>query len=122
MLDKGRATAVGKQGEFHYNCPLDQHLLNFLGLDPEALVAEIKSGKGDGELLEWVMANAKNKRAPWEIEQWSAYQDKRGPDSDAETMTFFAEKVGHFSKTREDVNAWFNLLDLDDHVTFGGKA
>jgi hypothetical protein len=122
MLDKGRATAAGKQGEFHYNCPLDQHLLNFLGLDPEALIAEIKSGKGDGELLEWVMANARNKRAPWEIEHWSAYQDKRGPDSDAETIAFFAGKVGGFSKTREDVKAWFDLLDVDDHATFGGKA
>jgi Domain of unknown function (DUF5069) len=24
MLDKGRATAVGKQGAHHYNCQLDQ--------------------------------------------------------------------------------------------------
>ncbi len=122
ILDKGRATAVEKQGEFHYNCPIDQHLLNFLGLDPEALMAEIKLGKSDGELLEWIAANAKNKKAPWEIEQWSAYQDKRGPDSDAETLLFFAEKVGGFSKTREDIKTWFDLLDVDDHVTFGGKA
>jgi hypothetical protein len=122
ILDKGRATVAGKQGEYHYNCPLDQHLLNFLGLDPEALMTEIKAGKGDGELLEWIMANAKNKHSAWEIEQWSAYQDKRGPDSDAETIAFFAEKVGSFSKTREDVRGWFDLLDVDDHATFGGKV
>ena len=24
MLDKGRATIAGKNGEYHYNCPLDQ--------------------------------------------------------------------------------------------------
>ena len=23
---------------------------------------------------------------------------------------------------REDVKTWFDLVDLDDHVTFGGKA
>ena len=85
-------------------------------------MAEIKLGKSDGELLEWVTANAKNKKAPYEIEQWSAYQDKRSPDSDAETILFFAEKVGGFSKTREDIKTWFDLLDVDDHVTFGGKA
>jgi hypothetical protein len=28
--------------------------------------------------------------------------------------------VGSFSKTREDIKAWFDLLDLDDLVTFGG--
>jgi hypothetical protein len=30
--------------------------------------------------------------------------------------------VGSFSKTRRDIKGWFDLLDLDDHVTFGGKA
>jgi hypothetical protein len=121
MLDKGRATAAGKQGEFHYNCPIDQHILNFTGIDPEALMVEIKTGKGDGEILEWIQANAKHKHTPWEIDQWSAYHDKRGPDSDAETFLFFAERVGSFSKTREDIKAWFDFLDLDDLVTFGGK-
>ena len=111
-----------KQGENHYNCPLDQHLLNYLGLDPDGLMVEIKAGKGDGELLEWVFANAKRKHAAWEIDQWSSFQDKRGPDGDIETLEFFAERVGSFSKTREDIKGWFDLLDLDDHVTFGGKA
>jgi hypothetical protein len=122
MLDKARATAAGKQGEFHYNCPLDQHLINYLGIDPDALMAEVKTGKGDGDLLEWVLTNAKHQRIPLEIEQWSAYQDKRSPDSDAETLTFFAERVASFSKSRKDINTWFALLDLDDHVTFAGKA
>jgi hypothetical protein len=122
MLDKGRALANGTNGEFHYNCPIDQHVLNFIGLDPDALLVELKSGKGDGEILEWIAVNAKNKRMPWEIELWSSYHEKRGPDSDAETLPYFAEKVGAFSKTREDIKAWFDLLDTDDHVTFGGKA
>jgi uncharacterized protein DUF5069 len=45
MLDKGRATAVGKQGENQYNCPLDQRLLNFISADPDALMSEIKLAK-----------------------------------------------------------------------------
>src|ERR1700756_4073686 len=45
MFDKGRATAIGKQGEYHYNCPLDQHLLNYLGIDPDALMAEIRPAR-----------------------------------------------------------------------------
>jgi hypothetical protein len=122
MLDKGRATITGKNGEYHFNCPLDQHLLKYLDLDPEALLAELKTGKGDGEILEWVNQNAKHKHVPWEIEQWSAYHDRRGPTSDAETITFFGEKVAAFSKTRADIQTWFDLLDTDDHVTFGGKA
>src|SRR4029078_7127814 len=66
MLDKGRATLAGTNGEYHYNCPLDQHILNFAGIDPKLLLAELKKGKGDGEILDWINSNAKNRRAPWE--------------------------------------------------------
>jgi hypothetical protein len=104
MFDKGRATAMGKQGEYHYNCPLDQHLLNYLGIDPDALMAEIKAGKGDGELLEWVLANAKHNRAAWEIDEWSCFQDKRGPDGDTETLQFFAERVWVLSVRRAEIS------------------
>ena len=121
MLDKGRATIAGKNGEYNYNCPLDQHLVNFLGLDAEALRAELVTGKGDGEILEWLNTNAQHKRTPWEIEQWSEFQQRRGPDSDAETLAMFSERVGAMSKTREDIKTWGDMLDLDDYVTFGGK-
>ena len=122
ILDKGRATLAGKNGEYNYNSPTDQHLVRFLGLDLEALLEELAKGKVDGEILEWVKANAKTPRAPWEIETWSAYMEKRGPDSDAETLSAFAEYVGQHSKTREDIKTRFDALDLDDFVTFGGKA
>lgn len=122
MLDKGRATLVGKNGEFHYNCPLDQHVIKFAGFDAKKLLTELKKGKGDGEILEWINANAKQPRTPWEIQQWSDYHDRRGPDSDAETFEFFGKLASKLSKTREDIRTWADLLDLDDHVTFGGKA
>ena len=122
MLDKGRAEIASTSGEFHYNCRLDQHIINFLGFDPEALHEQLAAGKGDGEILEWINSNAKHKRSPWEIEQWSDFQQRRGPDSDAETLIFFGELLSKFSKTREDIKTWADLLDLDDHVTFGGKA
>ena len=121
MLDKGRATIAGTNGEYNYNCPLDQHLVNFLGFDAETLREQLATGKGDGEILEWIGANAQHKRTPWEIEQWSEFQQRRGPDSDAETLGMFAERVGALSKTREDVKTWGDMLDLDDFVTFGGK-
>jgi len=122
MLDKGRATLAGKNGEYHYNCPLDQHIINFTGIDAKKLLAELKKGKGDGEILEWIAANAKHKRGAWEIQQWSDYHDRRGPDSDAETFQFFVGYVAKFTKTREDIKTWADLLELDDFVSFGGKA
>jgi hypothetical protein len=122
MLDKGRATLAKKNGEYNYNSPTDQYLVNFLGLDPEALLKELATGKSDGEILQWLWEHIKTPRSPWEIEAWSAYFDQRGPGSDAETLSSFAEYVGQHSKTREDIKSWFDALDLDDYVSFGGKA
>ena len=122
MLDKGRAALAKKNGEYNYNSGTDQHLVRFLGFDPDVMLRELAAGKRDGEMLEWVQAHSKTPRAPWEIEAWSAFMEKRGPDSDAETLEFFAEYLGRFSKTREDVKTWFEAIELDDYVSFGGKA
>ncbi len=122
MLDKGRATLAGKNGEYIYNSPTDQHLVKFLGFDPKALLKELATGKGDGKILEWIQAHSKTPRAPWEIEAWSAFMEKRAPDSDAETLTFIAEQLGKLSKTREDIKTLFEFGELDDYVSFGGKA
>lgn len=122
ILDKGRAVLAGTAGEFKYNNPADYHWFRFTGITAEALKAELATGKSDGEMLKWIEETAPNKRAPWEIQQWSAYFNERGPDSDVETMEFFAKRLGEFNKDREDVKTWFDLLDLDDYVTFGGKA
>ena len=122
MLDKGRATLAGKNGEYIYNSPTDQRLVQFLGFDPDALLKELATGKSDGEVLAWVEAHSNTPRSPWETEAWSAFMEKRAPDSDAETLAAFAEYLGKFSKTREDVKTWFEFGELDDYVSFGGTA
>ena len=33
MLDKGRATLVGKNGDYYYDCPMDKRLLAFIGIE-----------------------------------------------------------------------------------------
>src|SRR5579863_3480500 len=79
MLDKGRATVAGKNGEYHYNCPLDERFVNFVGIDPEALKKELAAGKGDTEILAWIEANAKHKHSESEIAAWSAFGEQRVP-------------------------------------------
>ncbi len=52
MLDKGRSTIAGRNGEYHYACPMDQRLLEFTGIDPEALKKQLAADKGDWAILE----------------------------------------------------------------------
>jgi hypothetical protein len=120
-IDKGRAEINGKNGEYHFNCPLDQRFLEFAGIDPEALKKELAAGKGDGEILEWVQANAKHKRTDAEIAAWSSWQEQRAP-SDPEGREYFNGLHSKIAPKREDLSTWADLLDLDDYVSFGGKA
>jgi hypothetical protein len=120
-LDKGRATIAGTPGEYHYACPLDQRFLEFAGIDPEALKAQLAEGKGDGEILAWVLENSKNKRTEPEIAAWSEFVANRVP-TDIESRQFFNELQSKAAPEREDIATWFDLLDLDDYVSFGGKA
>ena len=120
MLDKGRATINGKHGEYHYNCPMDQRFLTFVGVNADALKKQLTARKGDTEILEWIHKNAKHKRTEPEIVAWSAYFEQRAP-GDTESREFFHGIHAKVAPKREDIATWFDLLDLDDHVTFGGK-
>jgi len=121
LLDKGRATLAGKNGEYRYACPLDQRFLEFVGIDAEALKEQLATGKGDGEILEWLIAHSRHNHSPTDIVAWSAYQDQRVP-TDPDARTFFNDLHSKIAPKREDVATWFDLLDLDDFVSFGGKA
>ena len=123
IIDKARAAGAGKLGEYRYSGQgMDRHFFNFVGLDHVALQEQVTNGLSDWEILNWVQTHAKTPRQPLEINTWSQYHLQRPPDSDAETLSDFAESVKHFNPQREDIHTWFDLLDLDDYCTFGGHA
>lgn len=121
MLDKGRAELAGKNGEYHYNCPNDQRFIEFAGLDAEELKKQLAAGKGDGEILEWIQQHARHKRTQAEIEAWSVWMERRGPDN-PESREYFNNLHKQAGPKREDISSWADLLDLDDYVSFGGMA
>jgi hypothetical protein len=121
LLDKGRATLASKLGEYKYNCPLDQRFFAFAGIDAEALKQQLAAGKRDGEILEWITGNSATKPSASAIAAWSAHQEQRSP-GDPESRDYFNGIQIKVAPKREDIVTWFDLLDVDDHVTFGGQA
>lgn len=120
MLDKCRAELNGTASSFHYACPNDQRVLKFMGVDPVALKAEVAKGLGDGDVLAWIAAHQSNRLTQVEIEAWSDASDRRKPDvGDRE---FFDKYLAECGPTRTDIIYWSDLLDLDDYVSYGGKA
>jgi hypothetical protein len=121
MLDKGRAVIAGKQGEYNYACPMDLRFTEFAGVDPGALKKQLAAGKGDGEILAWIQKNSKHKRTDAEIAAWSTHQELRAP-SDPESRDYFNGLHNKVASKREDISTWFDLLDVDDYVSFGGQV
>lgn len=119
-IDKGRAVLAGSNGDYNYACPLDSLFFEFVSVDPAQFKEQIAAGKGDGELLEWIQKNAGAKRLPHEIALWSRFMEDRVP-SEVESREFFHETHKSIAAKRKDIATWFDLLDLDDYASYGGK-
>ena len=119
MLDKGRAQLTGKAGEYHFNCPLDQRFVSFAGLNADDILQLLQEGKSDSEVLAWIRQHGK--RSDFEIVSWTQFQLQRSP-SDNESREYLSSTVQKLAPDRDDIQTFFDMLDLDDFVSFGGAA
>jgi hypothetical protein len=119
LLDKARAVIAGKGGDYHYDCPLDKLFFTFTNIDSEAMLAEIKTGKTDLEMLAWIEARAK--RLPHEVVAWSTWAEQVGPGG-KEGHEWIASVLGERTSERDDIRSYADLLDHDDYLSSGGKA
>lgn len=120
LIDKARAVAAGTNGDYHYNCPFDQQFFTFTGLNHEKFMAEVKAGKSDSELLAYVTNNMQPKRQSFEIDAWSHWMNQWTP-SLPEKRAFFNDVHQKNAAHRSDIVTWFDWIELDDYVTFGGR-
>ena len=120
LLDKARAVAAGRGGEFHYNCPFDIQFFTFTGLNHVAFMKQITSGKSDSGMLAYVQANNKFKRTDSQIASWSAWMETWTP-SVPDTREFFNNIHRKNAPGRADIFTWFDWIELDDYVTYGGQ-
>jgi hypothetical protein len=121
ILDKARAELAGTAGEYKYKNPNDWHFFRFTGVDPDALLAQVKTGAGDWDLLVWINENAPLKRTALEIKLWADWSETVA-FHDVEMREWFTEQIKRLNPAREDLRGTFDYLDLDDHVSFGGQA
>ena len=119
LLDKARAVIHGKNAGYHYDCAVDKLLFAFTGVTAEAMLAEIKRGKSDLEILTWL--NANTKRQAFEVIAWSAWLEQVGSGS-AEGHEGIAGVIKVNNSARDDIRSLVEMLDLDDYVSYGGGA
>jgi len=120
VLDKGRATLAKKNGEFNFDCPLDNLFFNFVGVKGDQFKKELAKGRSDSEMLAWINKNGKQHPCANSIHLWSSRMEQAVP-TNIEMRGYFNELCQTVAPKREDIATWFDLLDVDDYVSFGGK-
>jgi hypothetical protein len=112
-IDKGKALAQGTIGEYHYNCSMDKHLFEFLGIDHEELLDVIKSASNDSEIGDFV-APYVHAKDDAEIEKFNKDWLVFGPPAGTPGGDAFMRLRGEVAPDRTDVTSWADLLDLDE--------
>jgi hypothetical protein len=110
-LDKGKAKAHGNLGEYNYDCPMDNAVFEFLGINGEEFLNVIKNAKSDAE-IEAYAKQFVDKKTPAQIEQWNREWVSHGPEG--ESKAYFLNLRNQVAPDRTDVTTWADLLDLDE--------
>ena len=57
-LDKCRATLVGWNGEFQFNCPMDRRFFEATGIEADEFRDFVATGVDDSQVEEWIRQRA----------------------------------------------------------------
>ncbi len=116
MIDKGRATINGTAGEYHFNCPLDNMLFGFKGVDGEDVRQVLESGASDAEVAAWITDHGERK-SPAEIKTWSDATERASPHGDPEKREWFDAECARLGLDPAK-STLFDYLDADDRASF----
>ena len=118
--DKCRASMAGKLGEYHYDCPLDNMLFSFKGINGDQFKAAVKASKNYEDVGAWLLANGTAK-TPAEIKTWSDDLETGSMMNNSEKRAYFVENCSKLGLNPEKTTT-FDWLDADDRASFNHKS
>jgi hypothetical protein len=118
-VDKCRASLAGTPGEYHYDCPMDNMLFTFKGINGEQFKGAVKASTNYEEVGAWLQANGTAK-TPVEIKSWSDEMEAGSLMKDPEKRSYFIESCARLGLNPQ-TNTTFDWLEADDRATFNHK-
>jgi len=115
MLDKIRLHADGKlPAEYHENLGtgFDGRCCSFLHVKYEDVIARMKLGGGDEDILQWCFEQGR-KPTDEEIEVWNGFMSKRGWRDESSGRLAQRKKEAGFEQ-RADIQTMFDYIDADE--------
>jgi hypothetical protein len=118
-VDKCRASLTGKLGEYHYDCPLDNMLFSFKGINGMQFKAAVQAAKSYEDVGTWLQANGTAK-TPAEIKAWSDETEAGSMMKNPEKRSYFIENCRKLGLDPEK-STTFDWLEADDRASFNRK-
>ena len=116
-LDKCRAVLAGTNGDYHFDCPLDNFFLGFVGITADDFKNFVASGADDEAVAGWIGENA-NTRERREIIQWNNdMRCKRVSEMPIELQEFLEGYIPEFIPAGKIVYYWFDVYDIEEGRT-----
>ena len=114
MLDKCRAVIVGSNGDYHFDCPLDNRFLSFAEIEAAAFRDFVTTGATDPEVAQWINENAKD-RPKIEIIKWNnQLRDLKISELPEAAQEFLEGYIPQFVPKNRPVYRWFDVYDLEE--------
>ena len=115
MLDKIKLHAQGKLSDDYIKnlgVGFDGRVCSLLSVKYEDVVARVKLGGEDQDVLDWCYTNGR-KPSEEEIEVFNSFLRKRGWRDDA-SARLAERKKEHGIPNRDDVQTFFDFIDIDE--------
>jgi hypothetical protein len=119
-VDKCRASIAGTLGEYHYDCPLDNMLFSFKGINGGQFKTAVQAAKSYEDVGTWLQANG-TKKSQLEIKTWSDEMEAGSPIQNPEKRAFFIENCTKLGLNPEK-STTFDWLEADDRANFKSNA
>jgi hypothetical protein len=113
-IDKAKAVANGRVGEYRYDCPMDEGLFEYLGMNAKEFLNIVKTAKDDAGIEAYAKTFV-DKKDPRNIEAFNKKWLSTVPTG--ESLKHFDEMRAKIAPDRTDVVSWADLLDLDEGRT-----
>lgn len=112
-LDKCRAALSGTNGDYHYDCPLDNQFFDFAGITADEFKAFVATGADDEAVAAWITEQATP--AGIEVIKWNnKMRGLRIAEMPDPLQEFLEGYIPEFLPENKPVYVWFDVYDIEE--------
>ncbi|MEM1223513.1 MAG: DUF5069 domain-containing protein [Verrucomicrobiota bacterium] len=113
-LDKCRAMLTGTQGEYHFDCPLDNLFFDFAGIQADDFKAFVATGADDSAVAKWIQANAKEHTQEALVQWNNDLRYKRISEMPVNLQVFLEGYILENIPEGKVIYYWFDVYDIEE--------